>query len=59
MCGPSITQLLAREGITHERDSWTAKDHCHRLYANGEYIGRYDAAQAVKFLEALTHEKLT
>lgn len=43
----SITDRLADLGICHDRDEWSDRDSCHRLYWRGAFIGRYDAGQAV------------
>jgi len=53
MCDLSITERLAREGISCERDSWTVQDYRHRLFANGAYIGRFDAHESVELLRVI------
>jgi hypothetical protein len=42
---PTISEILADLGVTHERDESSSATLTHRLYFAGRFIGHYSAHQ--------------
>lgn len=40
---PTISEILADLGVTHQRDENSTNDYAHSLFYAGRFIGRYDA----------------
>ena len=48
---PSIHEMLEAAGYRHARDEHSHRDHRHSIWRGFDFIGRFDAGEAVKMLE--------